>query len=139
MRVRASTRCASCGSPYRTLLLDISGRLDAIRSKLAQKWRNCLNQAERNGLTVQATDDPSALKEFEKTFCQFVARKRFQVELDARFFNELQPLPAEDRFVVVTASKDGEVVGRVLMSMIGDTCVYLLGMTQPRFACALFR
>jgi hypothetical protein len=122
---------ASCGSLYRTLLLDISGRLDAIRSGLAQKWRNCLNQAERNGLTVQATDDPSALKEFEKTFGQFVARKRFQVELDARFFNELQPLSAEDRFVVVTASKDGEVVGRALMSMIGDTCVYLLGMTQP--------
>ena len=37
---------------YRTARLDLSSSLQDLRKGLDQKWRNCLNSAERNGLTV---------------------------------------------------------------------------------------
>src|SRR4029079_10523725 len=37
---------------YRTLRLDLSPSLEDLRKNLLQKWRNCLNRAEKNGLRL---------------------------------------------------------------------------------------
>ena len=38
--------------PYRTFMVDLTLTLEDIRKNFAQKWRNCLNKAEKCGLNI---------------------------------------------------------------------------------------
>ncbi len=117
---------------YRTLLLPLTPTLPEIRRRLHQKWRNCLNRAEREGLIVRSAHDAAALEEFRGLFDRFVERKRFAVDLGADFYATVQRgLPDEERFAVHLAERDGKVVAGHVSSALGDTAVYLLGATSP--------
>ena len=43
--------------PYQTLVLYLDKNLDEIRKSFKQKWRNCLNQSERNDLEICEGND----------------------------------------------------------------------------------
>ena len=118
--------------PERTILLDLRPPLDALRAGFAQKWRNGLNGAERQGLEVERGEAPEQIAAFVQLFGAFRARKRFGLDLDAPFYAAVHAdaLPGE-RFVVTLAKRDGEVVAGHLASCLGDTSVYLLGATLP--------
>ena len=42
---------------YRTFVVDLASPLEDIRKQLNQKWRNCLNNAEKKELTVKSATD----------------------------------------------------------------------------------
>ncbi len=112
---------------YRTMLLKLSRPLQDIREHLRQKWRNCLNAAERNGLALRSGTDTDTFAAFCNLYDD-LARKGFAVELDARFYAEVQPQLVEDeRFEVTLAEHEGRPVAGHVASVLGDTCVYLLG------------
>lgn len=113
---------------HRTMLLDLVGPLADIRKHLHQKWRNCLNAAERNGLQVRTSTDADTFAAFCNLYDELLARKEFAVELDARFYADVQRRLAEDqRFEVTLAEHEGQPVAGHVASALGDTCVYLLG------------
>lgn len=117
--------------PYRTFLLDIARPLDEIRRSLAQKWRNCLNQSEKHGLTVRTGTDPALLREFCDLFSRFIDRKGFAVDLAPPFYLAVQEqMPDTDRFEVNFAEFDGAVVAGHVASLLGDMSVYLLGASS---------
>lgn len=119
------------GRPYRTIVLDIGGPLETVRRNLAQKWRNCLNGAERAGHEVVVAEDQTALERFRGLFNEFIQRKGFGVELGAEFYSRVQAkLDAADRMVVSLALREGRLVAGHVSSILGDTCVYLLGATN---------
>jgi lipid II:glycine glycyltransferase (peptidoglycan interpeptide bridge formation enzyme) len=116
---------------YRTVVVDLQRSLPAIRAGLAQKWRNCLNQAERNKLEVVEGEDDTAFEQFERMFKSFVTRKGFDVSLGAGFFRQVQARATGDERLRVGIAKDatGPTAG-ILTSSLGDTSVYLLGATE---------
>ena len=58
-------------------------------------------------------------------------RKEFSVDLDETFYEAVQSdLVARDQFVLTIARLDGEPVAGHVASMLGDTCVYLLGASN---------
>lgn len=115
----------------RTFLLYLDQPLKELRSRLAQKWRNCLNRAERNGLTVRHGSHRQIFGEFCSLFSRFRQQKTFNVDLDAAFFMKVHDrMEPSARFDVALAEKDGQVVAGHVASMLGDTCVYLLGATE---------
>jgi hypothetical protein len=115
---------------YRTMVLDLSADEGQIRKNLAQKWRNCLNNAERQGIHIKVATDEAAVATFEGIFGAFVDRKKFTVGLSPDFFRQVQAELAEhERLVVQLAELNGEVVAGHMSSMLGNTCVYLLGAT----------
>ncbi|MCP5066714.1 MAG: peptidoglycan bridge formation glycyltransferase FemA/FemB family protein [bacterium] len=117
---------------YRTIVLDITGSTDEIRKAFHQKWRNCLNKSERQGLEVQGGDDPELLDQFCELFHGFIERKRFSVDLDAGFYAAVQRSQLDgERYYTSIARQEGRVVAGHVSSMLGDTCVYLLGATHP--------
>src|SRR5262249_27111087 len=98
--------------------------------QLAQKWRNCLNNAERQGTEVTVHDDGLFL--FAELYGAFADRKGLRVNHDARFYAAVQAgLTGQDRLVVQLAPRDGVMIAGHGSSMVGDTCVYLLGATAP--------
>lgn len=124
-----------------TILLDLDRPTLEIRAGLKQKWRNCLNVAERSELTLETGIGTSLFKVFGKLFAETLQRKAFKVDLDAAFYEHVQAeLGGRDQFVLSIARLRGEPVAGHLASMVGDTCVYLLGAsnTEGRAAKASY-
>jgi len=121
-------QAASTPAPYRTMVVDIDRPLDVIRKGLAQKWRNCLNRSEREKLTIRSGQAVDLFDEFERLYDELIRRKQFDVDLDAVFYGRVQrELTDGDRFHVSLADLEGCAVAGHVSSMLGDTCVYLLG------------
>lgn len=135
----ASERFANLGfypamavPPYRTMILDLTRPLPDIRAALHQKWRNCLNAAEKRGVTISTSTDPNSFTKFSSLFEHFVDRKQFPVDLDAEFFSRLQSqLPPSEQFQITLAEYQGQPIAGHLASFLGDTAVYLLGASDP--------
>jgi Acetyltransferase (GNAT) domain len=119
-------------SPYRTFLLPLDRPVAEIRRGFQQKWRNCLNRSDREGLTVLAGSDVEHLSRFSALFDEFVVRKGFTVNLGAEFYERVQRDAApSERFVVLLAEREGVTIAGHVSSVLGDTSVYLLGATSP--------
>jgi len=119
------------GPRYRTLIVDLSPDPAPLRAGLQQKWRNCLNSAERQGLTVRDCAGPAGMDEFTSLYSEFQGRKGFHAEFDAEFYAGVQRGADEnERLVVQLAEKDGRPVAGHVSVMGGDTCTYLLGATS---------
>lgn len=122
----------SAAQAYRTMLVRVDGPLEKTRAALAQKWRNCLNNAEKQGTTVTVSDDHRSLQRFTDLYEEFVGRKGLHVNHDAAFFARVQEgLDGPDRMIVQLAEREGQLIAGHLSAMNGDTCVYLLGATAP--------
>jgi hypothetical protein len=120
-------------APYRTLVVAIDRPLGEVRRSLDQKWRNGLNRAERNGLTLRCGSEGLLFEEFCSLYRQLLDRKRFDVDLHADFYAAVQQnMDRNDRFMVSLADVAGHPVAGHVASILGDTCVYLLGASNDQ-------
>jgi len=118
---------------YRTVMVDLSPAAEVMRKQLDQKWRNQLNRSEKNGLVLEVSDKPEAYREFVTLYGGMLERKQFETTVDVDEFDRIQALldgPA--RMQVFLAKKDGESVGALVCSHMGDTAIYLLGATNEK-------
>jgi hypothetical protein len=115
----------------RTFLLDLKPGLDELRKKLDQKWRNQLNRAEKNGLTVDESDSVEALDLFLEIYYAMMARKQFSTSVDAQEFRRMQAdLPAHHRMKVLICRQGETPVAGIVCSIMGNSAIYLLGATN---------
>jgi hypothetical protein len=115
---------------YRTLRVDLSHGVEQLRSRLAHKWRNQLNAAERNDLQVEEGTDDALYDEFTRTYDEMMARKRFDTTVSVSDFRRIQRrLPASQKMCVLIARKAGRSVSGLVASSIGSMGIYLLGAT----------
>ena len=122
-----SSRAAS----YRTLVMDIERPLGEIRSSFAQKWRNCLNCAEKSGIQIKRGSDEELFDRFCTLYDELVQRKCFDTDLDAAFYARVHhALEQGSRFHLSLAEFKGQAIAGHVASMLGDTCVYILGASN---------
>jgi lipid II:glycine glycyltransferase (peptidoglycan interpeptide bridge formation enzyme) len=115
---------------YRTMLVDLTPPLEDIRRKFDQKWRNKLNQSERNNLVVDEGTDAESWATFEALYREMMLRKQFDTTVSIKEFAEIQKtLPGELKMRVFIARSEAEPVAGIACSFIGDTGIYLLGAT----------
>jgi Acetyltransferase (GNAT) domain len=125
---RAGFRRSEQGKPYRTVLLDIDRQLDQIRSSLHRHWRRHLNGAERNNLDVSFGTKPDRFEQVARMSEALCVRKGFELDLDARFFADVQrELHAQDRMLVGLVSQNGTPVAGNITAIQGEKPVYLVG------------
>lgn len=118
---------------YRTIHVDLTPAAEIMRKGLHQKWRNQLNGAEKNGLRFEVARDTRAYDEFVHLYHGMRDRKGFDSAVDVGEFGRIQEMLAEGRrMTVFLARKDGEAVGALVCSLMGDTAIYLLGATNER-------
>ena len=113
---------------YRTIVIDLSPDPDTLRRKLAGKWRTDLNFAQKQGLTIEQGGGKVAVERFLALFGTMRDTKNFDVYVDPHlFFN----LPANGiGLEVLIATKDGRDAAGHVISMLGDSAVYLFGATN---------
>jgi len=117
-------------APYRTVRVDLDVSVEELRRRLAHKWRNQLNAAERNGLEVRAGTSDLLYAQFQELYDEMMARKQFETTVDLGTFRRLQAvLPERQKMQILIGVKDGAAQSGVIASGIGETGIYLLGAT----------
>ncbi len=118
--------------PQRTLIMSLECSLPELRAKLDQKWRNCLNRAERNGgLVIEEGTDDGLFERFTAIHAEMRARKSFAATSDVNEFRTIQRnLPERHKMRLFLASTGGELAAGVVCSRIGDFGVFLHGATS---------
>jgi lipid II:glycine glycyltransferase (peptidoglycan interpeptide bridge formation enzyme) len=121
------------GESYRTLVLDLSPPLEELRKRLDQKWRNQLNRAERNGLTLVEGEEPEKFQVMVRMFREMRARKQFSQSSDLEEFGRMQEqLPPSQRMRVLICEDKGVPVAGAIVTAIGDSGIYLFGATSDQ-------
>jgi hypothetical protein len=116
------------GGRYRTVLLDVEREPDAIMASLSKDWRQNIRRGGRKGVEISFGSELERFETFSGMLEELRARKAFDVDLDERFYAEVQAeLPEHERLIVGIASVDGAAVAGNVTTVHGDTAVYLLG------------
>lgn len=121
------------GRPYRTFIIDLSSTLEDLRKNLLQKWRNCLNKAERNDLKVVEGTDKDLFRIFLILAKEMGERKSFFQGVDYDVYRQVQENLSESlKMKIMICELDGEPVCAAICSAIGDTGIYLLGASGQK-------
>jgi hypothetical protein len=119
--------------PKRTIVVPLDGPLGQVRKGFDQKWRNCLNSAERNGLSVRQGDDPALFEPFLEVYREMLSRKQLGEPGDIRSFMTAHAmLPDRHKLRIFVALEDGQPAAGVICSAMGHRGVYLFGATGSR-------
>lgn len=120
-------------SPQRTLILDIQPPLEEIRKNLKQKWRNCLNRAERNQLELIEGTDDSLFVDFIGLYRELLRRKQFKEPNDINEFRTIQhELSTKFKMGIFLCRSNGFSSAGAICTAIGETGVYLFGATNDQ-------
>ncbi|UFS71085.1 peptidoglycan bridge formation glycyltransferase FemA/FemB family protein [Geomonas sp. RF6] len=117
--------------PQRTLLIDLRRSPDALRKGLEQKWRNCLNRAEKNGLLLAEGTGDDLFSDFLEIYRETKERKKFLETTNVQQFRTVQAtLPEEFKMRLFIAYNGEKPAAGLIVSGIGDTGVFLFGGTS---------
>ena len=122
---------AAWPKPYRTIVVDLTRSEEEARAALHQKWRHALKRAEASAAVVRWSDSAAALDEFAGMLARVEEAKGFDAAIQpsrlARVNGAISEASA--RFRVGLVEHDGANVAGIVVSVLGDTMVYLLGAT----------
>lgn len=119
------------GNTERTFLLELTPPLEELRKKLDGKWRNQLNRAEKNNLTVRAGNGAAEYRVFQEIYDKMWSRKQFDTTVDVNEFSRIgEDLPPGLKFRILICEHQGKPVSSLICSAIGHTGIYLLGATH---------
>jgi hypothetical protein len=120
--------------PYRTLILDLTPSLPDLRRNLLQKWRNCLNKAEKSGIRVVEGTGNNLYDIFFKLGQEMADRKNLTAIVKSyKEFRLIQAdLPEPLKMKIMICEADSEPVSAAVYSVVGDTGIYMLGATGEK-------
>jgi len=117
----------------RTLILDIQPPGEDIRKNFQQKWRNCLNKAERNQLEIIEGTEDNLFEEFIGIYRELLQRKKFKEPNDINEFRTIQrELPTKFKMGIFLCRSNGLSSAGAIFTAVGETGVYLFGATNDQ-------
>jgi lipid II:glycine glycyltransferase (peptidoglycan interpeptide bridge formation enzyme) len=117
----------------RTLLLDLRPSLEDLRKNLDQKWRNCLNRAEKNSLDVIEGEGDELFGLFINIYREMLSRKKFAPPNDINEFRSIQQdLPPHLKMRVFLSKSGSDIGAGAICSAMGNKGVYLFGATNEK-------
>jgi lipid II:glycine glycyltransferase (peptidoglycan interpeptide bridge formation enzyme) len=116
----------------RTIIINLAATIEELRKGLDKKWRNCLNAAERNILSIQEGCDDSMFEVFLGMYREMLSRKRIAEPGDIRRFRAMQRV-LPDHFkmkVFVARDQSSKACAGAICSAIGRRGIFLFGATS---------
>ncbi len=112
-------------------IVDLSRSTEDLRKGLQQKWRNCLNKAERLEVTCETGSPDALMDELLDDYKMLLDNVGFETNLSPELVRTMQNLLPDSRKMLVFASRqDGKKLGNILIASYGDICMYLIGATN---------
>lgn len=121
---RSTTRVRA----YRTIAIDVTRDECTLQSCFAAKWRTDLKYAQKQGLLVEHGSSNELAQRFLEIFSDMTAAKSFDVRVDPKKLLAMPPAPLG--VIILLASRNGRDAGAHVISLLGDTAVYLFGATN---------
>lgn len=121
--------------PYRTLMLDLSPSTEDLRKNFLQKWRNCLNKAEKSGIVVVSGTSDDLYGTFSELARRMVARKdlgKVHFKAFEEYRNVQKALPEQFKMQIMIGKVEDEPVCAAVCSAIGNTGIYVFGATAEK-------
>jgi Acetyltransferase (GNAT) domain len=112
---------------FRTKVVNLKDNIETIRSKLNQKWRNCLNKAEKQKIEVVIDDVGDTLIEFIKGYHQHKTTKKFHGPSPRFLSTELQQSCLQSDCIIILCKKDSKVVAGGAFTITGQSMSYRAG------------
>ncbi len=123
----------SPGDSYRTFILDLTRSLPDLRKALEQKWRNQLNRAGKNELTIIEGSNAKDFRTMQEVFDEMWQRKQFKTTSSIRDFAQIQQyLPPTQRMKVMICLSEGTPVSAMIATAMGNSGIYLFGGTTDQ-------
>ena len=120
-------------SSQRTLIMNIQPPIEDVRKNFKQKWRNCLNKAERNQLELTQGTEERLFADFIGIYRELLQRKKFEEPNDINEFRIIQrELPPELKMRIFICQSGGLISAGAIFTAIGGTGVYLFGATNDQ-------
>jgi lipid II:glycine glycyltransferase (peptidoglycan interpeptide bridge formation enzyme) len=122
-------------NPNRALKLELSPSLSDLRNDFLQKWRNCLNKAEKYNLKITEGTGDDLYKIFLMLATEMVERKNLTKKHASlyQFFQRVQAdLPELIKMRIFICEIEGEPISAAICSALGDTGTYILGATAQK-------
>lgn len=118
-------------SAKRTILMDLSPSIDAIREGMMPHWRRELKVAERKQLQVIEGDQDELFGAFIEIYKEMVSRKRFVEPNDINAFRLIQAkLPPKLKMRIMLCRSGEDICSGLICSAIGSKAIYLFGATS---------
>ena len=115
-------------SGWASARVDLFQSMEALRGQLQQKWRNCLNKAEKLGLVVESGSGTILFEDFLAEYSRMLADRRYHSSVTSVLLSHLQALLPPERKLWVLAARQGErVLGGILITKYGEAVEYLAG------------
>ena len=131
--VQSNMQPDQAGPTYRTVLVDLSPPVETIREQFNQKTRRCLKKAEKNNLVIEVSDGAAAYRDFVQLYGPMRERKQFDSDVDVDEFGRIQEqLLGTAKMQTFLVRIDNEPIGALVISLTGDTAIYLLGATNEK-------
>lgn len=117
------------GAPgWTSAVLDLSMSEEALRLRLAQKWRNGLNKAERLEVSVDTARNDAEFGEVIAHYRNFLRERGFSSSVTPELLARLQQhLPDDRKMTAWRCMHAGELLGTAVIITYGNRCEYLAG------------
>ena len=121
------------GSEWVSARVDLSLSEERLRGGLKQKWRNCLNKAERLGMVCHCGTDDASLSLLIDDYRDLLDGKGFRTSVSPKLIVHLQKLlPQQQRAWVFHATLGAEHLGSIMVARYADHAEYLVGAVNGR-------
>ena len=120
------------GEGYRTLWLDLTASLEALRAGLHQKWRNRLRQSERQGMRCETRTDKAAFDWLLPRYLADRKAKRYRGPSSAMLSAMADSFSIQNDMLLLRAHLDGDTVAAILLFLHGRAATYQIGWSNSQ-------
>ncbi len=117
------------GEGYETLMVDLRPDLEEIRKAFKQKWRNALNGAEKNGLSVSDDLDPASRSWLLSNYQEDKNEKRYGGASGVFLQTMITESLSFDQVLLLRVSQNDTHLSGGLFFVHGRTATYQAGWT----------
>lgn len=112
---------------FSTVSIDLKISEAELRSKLKQKWRNCLNKSEKQNLTLSIENQTDNIDLFLKKYEEYKQHKAFAGPTSKFIQEEVAIAKTFQQLHILWAYKDQRPIAGMLMLTHGETVSYRIG------------
>jgi lipid II:glycine glycyltransferase (peptidoglycan interpeptide bridge formation enzyme) len=119
------------GELDRTLILDVAASVPDLRKNFNQKWRNCLNAAEKALHEVVEGEDDRLFGIFVGLHQEMLDRKKYAKSSEIDIYRLIQKdLPAIQKMRIFLCKEGTDFGAGAICSALGESGIYLFGATN---------
>lgn len=118
--------------PKHSLILDLKLSLEQIENRMKPKTRYNIHLAEKHGVVVSQSNQPTDFKDFLRLMRSTSERRHFVAHSDRYYQTQFQTLQAAGMQKLWLAKFENQPIAAILVNSFGATATYVHGASDTR-------